>query len=348
MKRGPLIGILVANRSKRKAILGRYQRNHDLNLRLCAFTPRDIRWKSRRIVGLVLEDGHWKIKKLPFPKAIYNRCYNKKAKSIQRLKNRIGKKKCFNSINFFNKWDIFKIIDQSFLKSFVPDTFLYRKENVLQQLEQYKLLYIKPVYGNRGKNVHRIELMENGDFHISLHSLAPTYVCRSPEDFQVTIDKLLGNDHFIVQQGIRSSLLDQQLFDIRVLVQKNRQGRWSVSTIASRLTYEHYFNTSIYSDIYDFEQLIPRIGPISELILHSLHQKSINVAQVVEAKIGLLGEVSADYILDENGKLWIIELNGSPQKSIYDDMENFQDEKVIYQRPIEYAYFLSRLRKKSQ
>ena len=348
MKNGPLIGILVANRRKRKAILKRYQRHHDLKLRLCAFTPRDIRWKSKRVVGLCREGYNWKVKKLPFPKAVYNRCYNKKTKTIQRLKNKIGSHRIFNAINFFSKWDIYKVLDQSFLKSFVPDTFLYREENLLQQLLQYKLIYIKPVYGNRGKSVHRIELMENGEFHISLHSMAPAYVCRSPEDFQETIHQLLGNGLFIVQQGIRSRFLDQQLFDLRVLVQKNRHGNWAVSTIASRLTYEHYFNTSIYSDIYDFTQMIPRIGPISELILQSLHQKSINVAQLVEAQIGLLGEVSVDYILDENGKLWIIELNGSPQKSIYDDMENFQDEKVIYQRPIEYAYFLSRLRKKSQ
>jgi hypothetical protein len=60
--------------------------------------------------------------------------------------------------------------------------------------------------------------------------------------------------------------------------------------------------------------------------------------------MGLLGEISVNFVLDKEMKLWIIELNGKPQKSIYKDIKNFKYEQLIYRRPLEYAYFLSQSR----
>jgi hypothetical protein len=104
----PLIGILVTKKNSRKRTLQLYQRYHNLNLELYAFTPADILWKEQRIVGLSLNKGIWKQRSFPFPHVVYNRCFNKKIKimTIQRLEKAIGKNKCFNNINFFNKWDL--------------------------------------------------------------------------------------------------------------------------------------------------------------------------------------------------------------------------------------------------
>ncbi|WP_282943258.1 YheC/YheD family protein [Paenibacillus sp. RC67] len=339
----PLIGILVTTRGSRKRVLELYQRYHNLKMKLYAFTPADILWKKQRIIGLSLEKGIWKQSSFPFPNVVYNRCFNKKETTIQRLEKAIGRKKCFNNINFFNKWDLYNQLKQSSLTTYIPDTFLYNEVNVSELLEQYKLVYIKPSYGFKGTSVYRVELMDNGDTHISLHSLAPMYICRKDESIQEKLNELFGQKKYMVQQGVRMSHLDHRYFDIRVLVQKGILGKWMVSTITSRVAYEHYFNTSMCETIYDTAKILPRLfSPENRNeILESLSELSVQAAQVAESHLGSLGELSVDFVLDEQRKLWIIELNGKPQKNIYKDLKRFKQKKLIYKRPLEYAYYLS-------
>ncbi|MCR8658647.1 YheC/YheD family endospore coat-associated protein [Paenibacillus endoradicis] len=344
----PLIGIMVANRKSRKRDLELYQRHHTLNLKLYAFTPADIVWKEQRIIGLSLSNGKWKKMSFPFPHAVYNRCFNKNLMVIQRLEKAIGKNKCFNSINFFNKWDVYNLLKNSHLEYVIPDTFSYNKVKITELLEKYKLVYIKPSYGSQGKSVHRVELMDNGDTHISLHSLKPTYICRKNEDLQQKLDALLKQEKYMVQQGISISQLDNQYFDIRVLVQKGIVGEWMVSTIACRVAYENYFNTSMCETVNDVSEILPRLfsPEKTDEILQSLNELSVKAAKVVESQIGSLGELSVDFVVDEHRNLWIIELNGKPQKKIFEDMDCFKDKELIYSRPLEYAYYLALLNDK--
>ncbi|MNH94856.1 Endospore coat-associated protein YheD [compost metagenome] len=344
MENQALLGILTTKRNNRKKILELYQRNNNLNMKLYAFTPADIRWKEPRIIGLSLNKGIWKQSSFPFPHVVYNRCFNKTLMTIQRLEKAIGRNKCFNNINFFNKWDLYNLLKQSNLNPYIPDTFLYNEVKVSELLEKYKLVYIKPSYGSKGKSVYQVELKDNGDIHISLHSLAPRYICRKNDSIKEKLDAILGQKKYMVQQGIRMSQLDHQYFDIRVLVQKGILGEWMVSTITNRIAYEQYFNTSICETIYDAAELLPRLFSPEKLneILQSLHEISVRAAQEAETYMGSLGELSVDFVLDEQKKLWIIELNGKPQKHIYKDLKCIKLNKLIYRRPLEYAYYLSR------
>ncbi|SEO76057.1 YheC/YheD family protein [Paenibacillus sp. OV219] len=343
MEDRPLIGILVSNKSNRKSVLELYQRYDRLNLHLFAFTPSDINWENQRINGLSLNKGVWKQSSFAFPKVVYNRSFNKKTITIQRLENVIGTNKCFNKINFFSKWDLYNLFKQSELNPYIPETLSYDQANVSELLEKYHVVYIKPAYGFKGKSVYRVEQTNHGDVNISLYSLAPRYICRHNESYQGKLGELLGSENYMVQQGIFIQKLNHRYFDIRVLVQKDISGAWTVSTLACRVAYEHYFNTSMCEFIYDAAEVIPLIFSQDKTneIFQSLHEVSIAAAQVAEAHIGSLGELSVDFAIDEQGKLWIIELNGKPQKSIYKDMKSSKHKNLVYSRPLEYAYYLS-------
>ncbi|SCY22345.1 YheC/YheD family endospore coat-associated protein [Alkaliphilus peptidifermentans] len=340
----PIIGILVPNRNKRKKILKLYQRHHNLPLKLFAFTRAGILWEKHKIIGLCQIGGKWEEKMFPFPHAVYNRCYNKKTTTIEHLNSIIGGEKCFNGINWFNKWKVYNLLIKSNLQMYIPDTFLLNEVNLSELVKKYKMVYMKPSYGNRGKNVYRLELKENGDIHISLHSLAPRLICRKNENIQQKLDKLIGENIFIVQKGIQASLIDNKNYDIRVLVQKDINGKWNVTTMVCRVANQLYFNTGVYESLYDAAEILDLIFPLKktkETTINSINKISVNAAQVLETNMGLLGELSVDFVLDEKMNLWIIELNGKPQKNIYKDINKFKHEQLIYRRPIEYAYYLS-------
>jgi len=340
----PLIGILVPKKKDRINALKLYQHHYDLNMKVCAFTPADIFWRKQRIIGVYRTRDAWKEETLPFPDAVYNRCYKKTTNIAHSVESIIGHK-CFNTITHFNKWVIYNLLKKSQLKAYLPDTFLYDQSKFSNILEQFKLLYIKPVYGNKGKKVYRIELVENGDTLISSHSLAPRYICRKNEDIQGKLAEIMGQkQQYIMQKGIRSSQVEDCYYDLRVLVQKDIYGKWTISAIASRIAYDDFFNTAIFKAIYDAEIYLPQLFPLKETgetLLQILKDVSIKAAGLLDYHLGLLGELSVDFILDENSNLWIIEINGKPQKSIYKNIEGFRYEELIYQRPLEYAYYLS-------
>lgn len=317
-----------------------YQRYNNRNLKLYAFTPADILWKKESVIGLSLKNGMCKQSQFPFPLAVYNRCYNKKTTTIQRLEKAIGRNRIFNNINSFNKWDVYNILKNSNIAQYVPEAYLYNEGHISELLDKHRLLYIKPLYGFQGKSVYRVELTDNGDAHISLHSLAPRYICRKNEDMEEKLGELFGLKKYMIQRGVRVSKLDHQYFDIRVLVQKSILGEWTVSTITSRVAYEHYFNTSICETIYEVTEILPRLFSSEKMndIIHNLYEVSVRAAKEAEIHMGLLGELSVDFALDEQSNPWIIELNGKPQKDIYKDLQCFEH---IYRKPLEYAYYLS-------
>jgi len=205
------------------------------------------------------------------------------------------------------------------------------------------VVYIKQIYGNKGVSVYRVELMDNEDIHISLHSLVPRYICRKNERIQEKLDEILGPKTYIVQQGITMSQLDHQYFDIRVLVQKGIMGEWTISTIACRVVHKQYFNTSMCEHIYDAIEALPKLFSQEKVIgiLQSIRDVSVKGAREAEIHMGSMGELSVDFAIDKDSNLWIIELNGKPQKSIYNIIKNFKSKKLIYSRPLEFTYNLS-------
>ena len=134
------------------------------------------------------------------------------------------------------------------------------------------------------------------------------------------------------------------VFLIYVFTTKRFGGNWQVSVAACRIAYESYFNTSAFQGIYVAENFLPKIkGQAGTFLLEQLKEISIGVAKVLDRRLGLLGELSVDFILDENNRPWIIEVNGKPQKSIYKDLEAIPQKQLIFQKPLEYAYYLSQL-----
>jgi len=340
----PLAGILVSDKESKKAALNLYQYHNNLPLKLFAFSCKDVLWSKKRILGLCQSGQGLAEKTFPFPCVIYNRCYNKSPSVIDKFGEAAYSIKCFNRVNWISKWHVYELLSQSVIKKHVPDTFLLSKVNIAEITEKYRLVYIKPVYGARGNKVYRLEMIENGEINISMHSFAPRYICRRNEDIGKKLDEFLAGNDFIVQEGVRANQLKNHNYDIRVLVQKDIGGRWTITGMVSRIAHEQYFNTSIYEMVCSTEQILDRLFPAGKAksaVIDAIYNISIEAARIVEKGTGLMGELSIDYMLDGDMNLWIIEINGKPQKSIYKDAMRFDYEYLAYSRPLEYAYYLA-------
>ena len=336
------IGILVANRNQRKYILKQYLEYNVSNMKIYCFTPSSINWEKRRILGMHRLNGKWSNDIFPFPSVVYNRCYNNDSKLIERLETVIGRNRCFNHVTRFNKHIVYKNLSQ-WLEPYLPELVMYDKENAAHLLEIHKLLYLKPCYGHKGKGVYRVELKESGEIEIGHHHYLPHIIVGDREQFQERIHELLGLKPYIIQKGIYVKPLNGQTFDMRVLVQKNKSGQWSVTNVISRVAHRGYFNTSICESICLSQEVLLQLYSPDEMnsILDSLYNVSLRAAEILEMDSKRnLAELSVDFVLDNDGHVWIIEVNGKPSKDLY---VGIKKRYRAFKRPMEYAYYLCKM-----
>ncbi|MBP3965070.1 YheC/YheD family protein [Paenibacillus sp. DLE-14] len=339
IKNHGFVGLLVANRSQRKNVLNQYLRYNRTNLKLFCFTPNSIDWEKKSIVGLHRLNRKWVLTKFPFPKVVYNRCYDTHPELLDRLGAIIGKDKCFNHINQFNKQEIYTNLSR-WLVDYLPETVPFDKENAVHLLHVHSVIYLKPIYGHKGKGVYRVELMESGEIHISLHYFTPDIIFNDVKQFEDHIQELIGSTPYMIQEGVNIKQFNNQHFDIRALVQKNDRGLWSVTNVVSRIAYKVSYNTSICERACLSLEVLNHLYPPDKVdaIIQSVYNCSLRSAEILdEDKTYHLGEFSVDFVLDNDDRIWIIELNGKPQKDLYNGMRN---QFAVYERPIQYAHYL--------
>jgi hypothetical protein len=334
-----LLGIMVANPGARKAILASYLRYNKTQLRLFSFAASDINWERKTIAGLHRSNRKWQKGVFPFPDVIYNRCYDLDHELIERLEAEIGTDKCFNHVNHLNKFEIHNHLSKR-LDCYLPETVLYDPKNAANLLIAHKLLYFKPCFGNKGLGVYRVEMKESGEIHIGDHYILPKRIMEDISQFQEEIHSLIGSKPYIIQKGIDVQSLTGRTFDIRVLAQKNETGSWSITSAISRVAFKGCFNTSIFEKMCTTREALLYLFPpyTAQSILRFIYHISLRAAENLESDCSKhMGEMSIDLALDNDSRLWIIEINGMPQKNLYRD---FQSHRTVYRRPLEYASYL--------
>ncbi|KPV42870.1 YheC/YheD family protein [Alicyclobacillus ferrooxydans] len=334
------VGIMVFNRRQQKRVLQTYRKVAPKGIKIFTFTPSSINWVTKKISGLHFANKQFLTDWFRFPDVVYNRCYGADRRLLQRIEKVIGRNRCFNHVNHFDKQFTYDVLCQTELNKHLPRTVPYNQANLDTLLTEYGTLYVKPLLGNRGRGVYRVNKTETGEVHISEHYFAPHLICREDHSWEGEIKKLTQSKQYVVQQGIPFMQVGEKNFDIRVLLQKDRSGAWGVTNVTSRTAYSGCFNTSVCERVTTGEERLNSLFSASDtqVLLSSLSEISWKTAALLEQNGKChLGELSVDLALDHNRKLWIIEVNGNPQRTMYKELENYQD---VYRNPIHYAQFL--------
>ncbi|MFC0216363.1 YheC/YheD family protein [Paenibacillus chartarius] len=279
------------------------------------------------------------------PQVVYNRCYSLDPQVLRRVETMIGTNRCFNHITQFNKLDIHNILAHSELKQYVPETASYHDAESASIFNKHPVLYFKPCTGSRGIGVYRVTKMDNGELQLNHHHSAPNVVFSSYEELRAEFDAEIETTPYMIQQGISVQQLHGHNFDLRALVQKNRRGAWSVTNVISRVAFGEYYNTSVCENIRTAAEVLKELYSAVQVegLLHSLGRISLKAADAIERGTNShLGEISVDFVLDTEGQLWVVEINGKPEKNLYRSLPDHTD---VYKRPLQYAaYLLTRRR----
>ena len=357
---GPLIGILSAedrdgslkgNFNNYKAIMKAGQKIGGI---VFAFTPSSVDWKQRIIRGKVFDknNNQWVTCSFPFPNVVYNRiqdrCHENKSSSqlcIQRFLSHPGIK-LYNR-GFFNKEEVIGLLSKSAkMNKYIPETNpLLSEADLINMLKRHKALYLKPTDDRLGSGIIRIiksRLPKSYTMHYYADDKELTkYKACNIDQLWNMIQQQMIRSPYIVQQAVPLAVVSTCPFDFRVLVQKNRQGRWKISGMGIRVAAHSQSITThvprggrIDTPQNVLQQAFPDQKPAQ--ITKRVHRLCIAVAKKLEQHYRLLGEMSIDVGLDRNGFPWIFEANAKPMK--FDEPEI---RKIQLKQVIRYAQFLT-------
>jgi hypothetical protein len=319
---GPVIGLLFA--TKHKTLTPEFLSTHKCYLLkyndvkglvfICSIEGINI--ENQTIKGYFYEpdsDGSWVEGEFPYPDALYRRVVipNKKYEDlIVHMGDRI-----FNTY-FFNKWELWECLSPyKEIKPYLPHTEKLTDTSILiNMLKQYDSVYLKKASGERSLGIYRVRILENG--YEFLDKMGKQYILANVEEISNFLKSVINkNGSYIVQQEIKEKKIENRSFDMRVILQKDENKEWSCTSMIARFGNTGGITSNIWlsSMAMRGKEALKRIFNLTEEEAIMKEKDIINVCskacEILNKSIGHYGDLGIDVIIDENQKVWILEIN---------------------------------------
>ena len=362
----PLLGIMVTEQNRKLPFASSDFYEHLISygdsegLDVFVFSPNRIDWKQDMVRGYTYlsQTQEWVMKLFPLPSLIYDRCFFSSKHSYRQYRYHVGKLRAKPHIRFLGyglsgKWEVGQILQKdSALHLYLPETSMLSSGTELRKwLRTRSDVFLKPQGGSQGRgalHIHKISTMDdNCSFHIKGRDAHNHPIERDFKDFDscwVWLRNLIGMRPYLIQEYLTLHSTEGMAYDVRSLVQKNGRGLWESTGMAVRIGKPGSITSNLHGggtaeEVTSF--LTKEFGDskANELIA-TLAMLSSRIPPFLEAHHGRLAELGIDLGIDTCGRVWILEVNSKPGRTIFARMRNEKARTKSIANPIHYAGFL--------
>ncbi|WP_158318775.1 YheC/YheD family endospore coat-associated protein [Robertmurraya kyonggiensis] len=283
-------------------------------------------FSNDEIEGYYYDNDEWKKGNFLLPSVIYNRIHSRNIEASSFFKNKVSEIALqqipiFNE-RFLSKWEVHNLLfAEEHLHPFLPDTQILNFDVLRLFLEKYDSVFLKPINGSQGRNIFRVT---KADKNIIVQSSSASEKDKRKtfndlDDFFEWFEKR-KHTIFIIQKTIPLATFEGRQLDFRVLCHKNFQATWRVTSIIARVSSK----TQFVSNLAQGGEMLKPVIPLTALFNYKtalshvtfMKELSLEVANVIsQSTEGFVGELGIDIGVDENGRLFIIEVNSKPSKN---------------------------------
>ncbi|MFB9279145.1 YheC/YheD family protein [Cohnella cellulosilytica] len=368
---GPLIGVLTDSGTRsssapfgeRTGFVKQLLTLGQKRAYMFAFTPRDINWQQEKINGWFLDGGGgWTRRIVPLPDVVYNRLPSRRAETgvtITSLRERFIRKKIpFFNWSFFNKADVYKLLDNDpeALRHLPESVNNPSPERIKELLEKHQFLYYKPSAGSLGAGIYRLTYHPRKGYFIRYRKPGGNVLLRF-SNFGSLMKMLRarhGNNlnNYVAQQGIRLVEIDNCPIDFRFHMHKDGRNEWVVAGIGAKKAGRGSVTTHIKNggSLMTPEQALGRtFGARSEEVLKEAKTVAVRLSEAIERNYShQLGELGLDIGIDRDGEVWMFEANAKPGRSIFKHPALKNQGKASLEYILEHCLYLSRFRRRDE
>ncbi|UCZ54296.1 YheC/YheD family protein [Bacillus shivajii] len=281
------------------------------------FTPFHWNHIKNSIRGLRynIETNKWEKATFELPQYIYDRCFypaNKQLKQRCHIQlQRMKKNAVFLGEGFPNKWKVYEwLAENDHLSNYLPPTDLLTNKSFLSYVKKYKSVAIKPIFGSGGQGFFKITsegdrtLIQSGD-----HTFSQFYEGSLEDVFQDVVKKISHEPYLI--QPFLSLTRNNTPFDLRVVMQKRQSNQWHFIGMGYRFGKKGTFTSNLQSGG-TVRKSIPFRKSEAVQIKNTLSYIKKELPKQINKHHGTVFEIGIDIGIDENGDIWILEVNSKP------------------------------------
>lgn len=333
---GPYVGILAAAKKKdlERSVhsLSNYLYDYQqIGGVVAAFSLEGIDPSKNTIDGYIFnpETNKWDQGVYSCPASVFKIIYIDK--SWRNYFQTVLGNRIFNSY-VFNKWEMYKWLSEiPQLKQYLPETTLYKNPQTLESfLELHKQIYVKPVNGSMGLGIYKVSKTGNNliidyDQDGVHHQFSLSNSFELAEFFRSQFKR----KKYILQQAINMISSEGRKIDFRIVLTKNQAGVWKDLIMVAKYGKSGSTVTNIKSggSAEIGEITLKKIFNLSDEEISQWRNKiSLIVLEAVKSieELGVhCGNLGADIAIDEEKRIWIIEMNNlNPDPLIALDVNN--------------------------
>ncbi|MDD9265933.1 YheC/YheD family protein [Paenibacillus sp. GCM10023248] len=329
-------------------------------LNVIVFSPNRIDWQQLTVRGYsyVKETKKWVSKLFPLPSLIYDRCFFSSKSSYEQYRSYARKLHELPHIRFLGyglggKWDVGQmLLRDSAIRAYLPETALLASGSDLRNwLQTRDDVFLKPQGGSQGKGALHLRKVNSANgsclFHIKGRNGQNRSFERSFPNWNACwhwLRRQIGSRPYLLQEYLHLHSSDGMAYDVRSLMQKNGHGLWENTGMAVRIGKPGSITSNLHGGGSAEEAagfLAREFGDAKAgELLATLGMLSARIPPLLENHHGRLAELGIDLGIDTSGRVWVLEVNSKPGRTIFARLHNERARVKSMANPIYYAEFL--------
>ncbi|MBY0162682.1 YheC/YheD family protein [Cytobacillus firmus] len=242
----------------------------------------------------------------------------------------------YKSSTIKSKWKKTKWLNEdAYFRQYVPHTLPFSKNNLNTMLASYSTVFFKPTDGSGGRNIVRIRKTDVG-YTSQLNTTKTSY--SSSSQLYRDLNRFAGSRPYLLQKGIRLAKSNGKPFDIRVMVQKTREGAWVSTALFTKVGNPNKVATNYNQggSIGTFKNTMSSANfgsAFTQQLESELKRLGVAVGRNFDRHYKGFKELGLDVAVDSKGRPWILEVNTRPQ--VY-PLKTLKD-KSLYHKVLSYG-----------
>jgi glutathione synthase/RimK-type ligase-like ATP-grasp enzyme len=299
----------------------------------------------------------WNMRDVPFPDVVYDQIVSRKFEKLpdvaamkQELVKTLGNS-YFNQ-GFFDKWQVHQwLTEHETTKDYLPATIKHQDpDQTAAFLEQHKQVYMKPIHGSLGMGIIKVLRLADGRYYYQIkgqRGIQTQGYTQSAKGLLKKLKKRLTKRSYIVQEALHLQTYLDRPFDIRILMQKGKNGKWIRTKAVCRIAQSGDITSNLSSggEALPLLKILKEIYPGKEdvkKIQRKIRSLVNTIPPVMEQVSGMqLGEMGLDIGIDNSGNVWIIEVNSKPWKKPVTEQGSMEIVMESFRRPLLYGKYLT-------
>ncbi|MFJ7734068.1 YheC/YheD family protein [Lysinibacillus sp. NPDC097231] len=283
------------------------------------FTPKSVDFDKRSIRGKVYENGEWHERIMPFPDVIYNAGSPEKLSVSKEIIEKLKEEIPFTTYSIGNKWNVMKRLQEAkeFDKYLIPSEIVKNIDVFHKFMAFHRKVVFKPIDGRKGKGIYFISKAGKTNYEVRKDSENSVYTKSQLDEL---IRGQLSTGTFIMQPYIQSVTKSGQVYDFRLHVQKDGEGKWVITTVYPRIAPFGSIIPNInnggftnYLDPFLEQEFKEQAYDIRRMLEHFSLALAQHLDEIQMVKFGeVIDEIGIDIGLDEQQKIWMYEVNWRP------------------------------------